>query len=72
MLRYLVRGRIRLAYIPDVMIKMRMGGESNRSLGRILAKSGEDLRAARRHGVGGVGTLVAKNLRKVTQFMPRR
>lgn len=72
MLRYLVRGRIRLAYIPDVMIKMRMGGESNRSLGRVLAKSGEDLRAARRHGIGGFGTLVAKNLRKVTQFMPRR
>lgn len=71
MLRYLVRGRIRLAYIPEVMVKMRVGGESNRSLGRILTKSAEDLRAMRRHGVGGIGTLAAKNLRKITQFIPK-
>lgn len=71
MLRYLVRGQIRLAYIPEVMVKMRVGGESNRSLGRILTKSREDLRAMRRHGVGGIGTLAAKNLRKITQFIPK-
>jgi len=71
MLRYLVRGKIRLAYIPEVMVKMRVGGESNRSLGRIMTKSTEDLRAIRRHGVGGIATLVAKNLRKLTQFIPK-
>lgn len=71
MLRYLVRGRIRLGYIPEVMVKMRVGGESNRSLERILKKSREDLRAMRRYGVGGVGTLAAKNLRKITQFIPK-
>jgi hypothetical protein len=71
MLRYLMRGQIRLAYIPEVMVKMRVGGESNRSLGRILTKSREDLRAMRRHGVGGIGTLAAKNLRKITQFIPK-
>lgn len=70
MLRYLVRGRIRLAYLPEVMVHMRVGGESNRSLDRIIRKSREDLRAMRQHGVGGVGTLAAKNLRKVTQFIP--
>jgi hypothetical protein len=36
MLRYLVRGRIRLAYTPDVLVSMRVGGESNRSLGRLV------------------------------------
>lgn len=71
MLRYLVRGQIRLAYIPEVMVKMRVGGESNRSLGRILTKSREDLHAMRRHGVGGIGTLAAKNLRKITQFVSK-
>lgn len=71
MLRYLVRGHIRLGYIPEVMVKMRVGGESNRSLGRILKKSAEDLRAIRRHGVGGLGTLAAKNFRKITQFIPK-
>lgn len=71
MLRYLIRGRISLGYIPDVMVKMRVGGESNGSLGRILTKSREDLEAIRRHGVGGLETLAAKNLRKITQFIPK-
>lgn len=68
MLRYLLRGKIRLAYIPEVLVKMRLGGESNRSLERILRKSREDLRALRKNGVGGVGTLVAKNFSKLGQF----
>ena len=69
MLRYLGRGRIRLAYIPEVLVKMLVGGESNRSLSRILRKSREDYRALRNNGVGGVGALVWKNLSKVGQFL---
>lgn len=68
MLRYLAKGRIRLAYIPEVLVKMRVGGESNRSLGRILRKSREDYLALRRNEVGGVGALVWKNLSKLPQF----
>jgi glycosyltransferase involved in cell wall biosynthesis len=71
MLRYLVKGQIKLAYIPEVLVKMRVGGESNRSLDRILLKSCEDLRAIRRNGVGGVGTLACKNLSKLPQFFKR-
>ncbi|MGM0583334.1 MAG: glycosyltransferase family 2 protein [Pseudomonadota bacterium] len=69
MLRWLVRGGIRLAYLPEVMVKMRVGGESNRSLERILLKSQEDYRAIRRHGVGGLGTLAWKNFGKLGQFI---
>lgn len=69
MLRYLAKGQISLAYIPEVLVKMRLGGESNRSLGRILQKSREDLRAIRRNKVGGVHTLVAKNFGKLNQFI---
>lgn len=69
MLRYLVRGQISLAYIPEVLVKMRLGGESNRSLERILRKSREDLRAIRKNGVGGIGTLAAKNFSKLRQFI---
>ena len=72
MLRYLVRGDIRLAYIPEVLVKMRVGGESNRSLSRILQKSREDYTALRRHGVGGINTLLAKNFSKIEQFIPRK
>lgn len=67
-LRYFGQGRIRPAYIPRVLVKMRLGGESNRSLGRIWLKTREDYRALQRNGVGGVGALVWKNLGKVGQF----
>lgn len=72
MLRYLVKGNIHLGYIPEVLVKMRVGGESNRSLSRILQKSREDYTALRRYGVGGVGTLMAKNFSKLEQFLPRK
>lgn len=71
MLRWLVRGQIRLAYLPEVMVRMRVGGESNRSLGRILKKSREDYRAIRRHGIGGLGTLLSKNFSKISQFIQK-
>lgn len=71
MLRYLSRGKIRLAYIPEVLVKMRLGGESNRSLESILRKSREDLRAIRKNKVGGIATLAAKNLGKLGQFIIR-
>lgn len=69
MLRYFTKGQIKLAYIPDVMVKMRVGGESNKSLRKILQKSREDYRAIRRNEVGGLGTLALKNLSKVRQFL---
>ena len=69
MLRWLWTGQIKLAYIPEVMVKMRIGGESNRSLERILRKSREDYRALRENGVGGIWTLGLKNIRKIGQFL---
>ena len=47
---------------------MRTGGESNRSLERLIIKSREDLRAIQGNGVGGLLTLIAKNIRKLEQF----
>lgn len=58
-------------YLPEVLVKMRLGGASNRSLKAIIRKSGEDWDALRRTGVGafgGVGALLWKNLSKVGQF----
>lgn len=68
MLRYLFKGRIKLAYVPKVFVKMRVGGESNRSLSRIMQKSREDYRALKANGVGGAATLALKNLSKIQQF----
>ena len=71
MLRYLIKGRIRLAYVPEVLVRMRAGGESNKSLGHILRKSREDYRAIRHNRVGGLGTLALKNFSKLGQFVAR-
>lgn len=68
MLRFMATGKIKLAYIPEVLVRMRLGGESNRSLEQILKKSREDYRAIRKNRVGGLGTLAAKNLSKINQF----
>jgi len=69
MLRYMGKGSIRMAYLPRVMVKMRVGGESNRSLKHIILKSQEDYRALRSNGMGGAGALLRKNLSKIGQFV---
>ena len=71
MLRFLTKGQVRLAYIPQVMVRMKIGGVSNRSFAHMISKSREDYRAIRRHKVGGFGTLMAKNLSKLHQFGAR-
>ena len=70
MLRILGSG-IRVAYVPQVLVKMRLGGASNRSLQNILQKSREDYRALRANRVGGLGALAWKNLSKLPQFLRR-
>lgn len=71
MLRALSRADITTAHVPVVMVRMRTGGVSNRSLAMLWRKSSEDLLALRRSGVGGWPTLVCKNLRKLPQFFQR-
>lgn len=56
-------------YIPEVLVKMRVGGASNRSLENILRKSREDYAVLRHSGVGGAGALLWKNLSKLGQFI---
>ncbi|KAA3622846.1 MAG: glycosyltransferase [Proteobacteria bacterium] len=56
-------------YLPRVLVKMRAGGASNRSLANVVRKSREDYDALRRSGVGGLGALVWKNVGKLTQFL---
>lgn len=68
-LRWFGKGRIRAKYVPDVFVKMRVGGESNRSIERVLQKSREDYRALRSNEVGGAGALAWKNLSKLGQFL---
>lgn len=71
MLRVLGRLEGQIIYLPRVLVKMRIGGESNRSIRNILRKSAEDLRALRSTRVGGLGSLALKNASKLTQFVSR-
>ncbi|WP_429102244.1 glycosyltransferase family 2 protein [Aeromonas veronii] len=68
-LRYLWRENIRAGYLPQVLIKMRVGGISNRSLSTILRKMREDIQAMRNNRLFWPVTLAWKNLSKIPQFL---
>lgn len=58
-------------YIPKVLLKMRMGGASNRSLVNIFLKTKEDWRALRENNFSfflSVRVIILKNLSKIVQF----
>lgn len=71
LLRALSFPAVRVEYVPEVLVRMRLGGASNKSLRNVLAKSGEDLRAIRNHQIGGMRTLFMKNASKISQFVRR-
>lgn len=68
-LRWFGQGEIKAHYIPEVLVKMRIGGESNKSFGKVMMKSREDYRALRSNQIGGLGSLVWKNTSKLGQFL---
>ncbi|MGQ9848102.1 MAG: glycosyltransferase, partial [Bacteroidales bacterium] len=68
MMRFFWKYNLKLFYIPKVLIIMRTGGKSNR-LKNIYQKMKEDYRVIRTHRIGGIFVLIAKNLRKISQFI---
>lgn len=68
MLRVLKDKTLSIKYLPEVITKMRVGGESNKSIKNIIRKSKEDYRAIRKNQIGGFHTLLLKNLQKINQF----
>jgi glycosyltransferase len=71
MLRFLVRHRIPARYVPSVLVRMRTGGVSNRSLGNRVAANRMDRLAWKANGLTPLPwTGVAKPLRKLGQFLP--
>jgi glycosyltransferase involved in cell wall biosynthesis len=73
MLRFLEKYRISTAYIPSVLVKMRMGGASNRSLRNMMIKTAEDYRAWKVNSLHRrFYTIPFKTLSKVRQFLVAR
>lgn len=71
LLRYLWLNSVTMSYLPKVLIKMRVGGASNRSLSNIYKKSCEDIRALKNSQVFWPKALLIKNVSKIPQFFRR-
>jgi len=69
LLRYLWKNNISMSYIPKVLLKMRVGGASNRSLKNIFQKTKEDISALKNNGVPVFRAVLWKNLSKIPQFI---
>ncbi len=68
-LRFLGIHRITTAYLPEVLIKMRLGGKSNRGLGNIIRKSYEDYKALKKNNFqNALWILFMKNISKLPQL----
>lgn len=67
--RYIINYKIKIAYLPKVIIKMRVGGVSNRSLGSMLLKSKEDIQIMKLRGLFWPMSFLCKNLSKLPQFL---
>lgn len=69
MLRMLHKNKISTAYLPEVIVKMRVGGVSNASMKNRVKANREDKRAWEVNGLKpGLLTLIRKPLSKIKQF----
>lgn len=72
MLRFIHKHRVRLAYLPEFIIKMRVGGKSNVSLRNRIRANREDRKAWRINGLDPhFLTLYMKPLRKIIQLFKK-
>lgn len=70
MLRFIHKHGATLAYIPEVLVKMRTGGASNSSMASRLRANQEDKQAWEINGLQPFWfTLYLKPLRKITQYL---
>ena len=73
MLRVMHKHRIHVAYLPKVITKMRMGGQSNVSLANRAAANREDRKAWELNGLRPKSyTIMLKPLSKIGQFLRRK
>jgi glycosyltransferase involved in cell wall biosynthesis len=70
MLRYLLKYQVKARYIPDVLVKMRIGGKSNLSLKQRLIANRFDKKAWDVNGLKPrPWTLILKPLSKIGQYL---
>ncbi len=72
MIRLLERHRIRVRYLPEVLVRMRVGGVSNRSVHNVLRGNAEIIEALRKNGLPApslAGLLLRKVALKGRQYV---
>lgn len=71
-MRLLAVHKARSVYLPEVIVKMRMGGISNRSVWNVIKGNLEAYRACRRHGLKVSPLFIARKvLSRLPQFFRR-
>lgn len=73
MVRYLEAARISSCYIPEVLVKMRLGGTTNRSVSNIFKQNAEIRRALSKNGLRSslVSFVLSKLVTRSIQFVRR-
>ena len=66
--RILTKYKISVGYLQKVLVLMRVGGKSNRSIRNIYQKMVEDYNIIKENKIGGFYTLIFKNLTKIRQL----
>lgn len=69
MLRYLYQHKINAHYIHSTLVKMKTGGESNRSLKNLTQKTHEDIQVLKKNNINFLPAIAWKNLSKISQFL---
>lgn len=74
MMRYLEHGKVRAAYIPHVLVRMRLGGATNQSWKNIVQQNQEIFAALRRNGIPFSKLQFAANkvIARITQLVVGR
>jgi glycosyltransferase involved in cell wall biosynthesis len=68
-LRLFKQRELTFSYLPETIVKMRLGGTSNKNIRNILLKMKEDYKAMKRHRLSNCfWVLVLKNTSKIKQF----
>ena len=68
-LRIFKQQHLKFYYLPETIVKMRVGGASNKSLKNMIQKTKEDYLAVRSNGTGNLMTIIVKNVSKLIQFI---
>lgn len=68
-LRYLKKDEIKVAYLSSVIMKMRVGGASNNSIGNLIKKLKEEVSILKKNNIFWPTAMILKRVSKISQFI---